>query len=243
MEVDDHLYERFARAGTTNRSYVVVPGIAGTDEHPEIPEQRVSVDPRAYPVSLTLMLRQVNRFHESEDGRVSVVGFSQWAVSLNGRLVYCPVRQPRSTHAALVEAQAALSRLMVHPIQWWVEMSWFHRRVWYQGVPATIMAYSPERGQCSLVAEDGYSFLPSGFDLEKGSLETGEKVTALMIDILSPEVHWTRTLDPTAHGRVSAGTQDNAPVVDSLDNEAEGTDGNQDQRKRVRTRKSSDPSI
>ena len=227
IEVDGLLYDRY---GVPGASAVSVPGIPESeDQDPaDVAPIMVPVDKSAYPVTVTILLRQVNRF-VGEAGNARVAGASQWAITLNNALVYCPSRQPRSSLSAMVAAIDALGKLMVHPVRWWDERSWQGRPVWFQGVPAVVTHFWPDRGMCGLVAVDGYAFMPQGSEIEAGLVEPSDPRQVIMVDILSTEVHWTRTKDhrrPT--NNVPADTQADVPMVHSEDESTEGEDDEQD---------------
>ncbi len=225
--MDGALYDRYGEPGA---SFVLVPGVAAEGQDPdEVEEIIVPLGPRAYPVTMTLTLRQANHFVQGKDGPM-VAGLSQWGVAMNGVPVYYPLNPARTTLAAMVSALDAIGKLMTHPVRWWQERSWKGRPVWYQGVPARITHFWPERGECGLHAEGGSSFVPQGRELEAGFVPDGEQRAIIMVDILSADVDWTRTRAATeTYSRASVGTQDDAPVVDSVDRSREvDTDGDDD---------------
>jgi hypothetical protein len=185
----------YERRTLGSREYVLIPGVAGTDVDTDpIPERIVRF--AGYPQTMVVMIRQENRFlstpgPEDRAGQDFVAGVTQWSLSVDGTLVYCPATPARTALLALIDAQNAIQRLALHPVRWQDPEDWHERACYYQGVPCHVARYSPHLGEVLLQAEPGHVFPPSWVDLEADSVPP-EPPTETIADILYSPVWWDR---------------------------------------------------
>jgi hypothetical protein len=145
------------------------------------------------------MLRQANRVLDPVgDGGGFVSGVTQWSVALDGVLVYCPATPSLDAFMALTDAQVAVRKLLSHPVRWQDPEDWTDRAVYYQGVPAWIRAFNPARGEVLLQADEGFSFPPTPITQELETDPTPEERTAVLVDLLTDRVWWSRRLPALA---------------------------------------------
>jgi hypothetical protein len=182
-------YARIARDG---QEYVVIPGIPANGQPGIQPIGARAIPFRGYPTLVQVMLRQANRVIDRDGGYVS--GATQWSVALDGVLVYCPAIPSMDAFMALTDAQVAVRKLLSHPIRWQDPEDWTDRAVYYQGVPAWIRSFTPARGEVLLQADEGFSFPPTPITQELGTDPTPEERTAVLVDLLSDRVWWSRQI-------------------------------------------------
>lgn len=192
-----HWYERRNLSG---REYVLIPAVAASSQDTDpIPEKLVRF--AGYPTTMQVMIRQENRFlftpaPPDQDGPPPgfVAGLTQWSISLDGDLVYCPATPARTALLALVDAQNAIQRLLLHPVRWQDPLDWQDRACYYQGTPCRVTRYSPQLGEVLLTAEPGHTFPPSWVDLEADTVPT-DPITEVVADILYSPIWWDRERD------------------------------------------------
>jgi len=186
-------YARIARDG---QEYVVIPGIPANGQPGIQPIGARAIPFRGYPTLVQVMLRQANRVIDRDGGYVS--GATQWSVALDGVLVYCPATPSMDAFSALTDAQVAVRKLLTHPVRWQDPEDWTDRAVYYQGVPAWIRAFNPARGEVLLQADEGFSFPPTPITQELETDPTPEERTAVLVDLLTDRVWWSRRLPALA---------------------------------------------
>jgi len=189
-------YARIARDG---QEYVVIPGIPANGQPGIQPIGARALPFRGYPTLVQVMLRQANRVLDPVgDGGGFVSGVTQWSVALDGVLVYCPATPSLDAFMALTDAQVAVRKLLSHPVRWQDPEDWTDRPVYYQGVPAWVRTFTPARGEVLLQADEGFSFPPTPITQELGTDPTPEQRTAVLVDLLTDRVWWSRRLPALA---------------------------------------------
>lgn len=168
---------------------VLIPAVPGADGAPDIPGRLVAFG--GYAPTVGVSIRQANEFIEGDGRATRVAGLTRYAVTLDDATVYSPVRPSASIFEALHEAAEATRRLLSHPVRWQDAASWSERACSYQGIPATVRAYLPMRGEVLLEAAPGRPF-PGGAD-------------RAWTDILSDRVAWESYIEEGDRERTEPG--------------------------------------
>jgi len=190
--VDAAHYQTFLILGepadSPNGMVSLIPGVAGTDELPAIPERVIPF--QGHVVTAGVAIREMNMVAGEGDEQV-IQGICRFQITLNAVVVYRPeLRYARTLRDALMEVYGYLQKLQAHEVRWWDMSSWQERPVWYQGAAATIVGFTPESGQAWLEPVEGEVFPPLAAAREV--LGHAGARTGVAVDILNPEVIWTR---------------------------------------------------
>lgn len=157
--------------------YVRIPGVAGTDELPAIPERLVRFI--GAPVCVEISVKQINRFvgmpgPDGPDGAGAIVGaLTGWSVAFNGCVVYGGMAPTIDPLPSLLAAAAAVGRLHRIPCDIWDEAALADRPVYLDGGPATVRELRGATGEVVLATGPG----------------------EMTVDLLSDRIWWHR--DPT----------------------------------------------
>lgn len=165
---------------------VVVPGVAGTDDTEEIPERRVRF--LGAPICVEINLQQRNSFiglprdprEAAETAFVACV--TGWSIALNGVVVYGGMRASTDAPAALVEAAAALPRVLALPVRLWENPPWDPHRLLLDGVPSLLVGLQGNVGKVVVEAADDGAY---------GHEADGTPITEALVDPLSDRIVWT----------------------------------------------------
>jgi hypothetical protein len=166
---------------------VEIPSVPGTADQPMIPARYLPFS--GYPVTVSVVIAQVNRFMAPDPsaGPAWVAGVTSYQVSLNDVAVYSPSDPFSTVQDALAHAAHAIQVLVAHPCRLYDPTDWLGRLVYYLGVPSTIQALNPLRGEVLVVADDGLT-LPSVRPLDGDT-----PPTRLWVDLLTDHIWWYRT--------------------------------------------------
>jgi hypothetical protein len=103
---------------------------------------------------------------------------------------------------ALADAQVAVRKLLSHPVRWQDPDDWTDRPVYVDGIPARIRSFNPARGEVLLVAEISEQFPVPPLAQEIGNGPTEQELTAVLVDILTDRIWWSRRLPALAPDRI-----------------------------------------